>query len=70
MKRYTMLLKHQTRRIIKNRYIYELEKLVVTECVVTADTEEEAHDKFCKGNYEIISEKDYHDSKLICNLYD
>ena len=53
-----------------NRYIYGLEKLVVTECVVTADTEEEAHDKFCKGNYEIISEKDYHDSKLICNLDD
>ena len=52
------------------RYIFEFDKIVAIECVVTADTEEEAHDKFCKEDYEIISEKDYYDNNLICTLDD
>ena len=43
------------------RYIVEIEKVTVKECVVTADNIDEAHDKFNKSDYEIISEKDYYD---------
>tara|TARA_R110000737_G_scaffold305266_1_gene312798 strand:- start:23 stop:187 length:165 start_codon:yes stop_codon:yes gene_type:complete len=52
------------------RYIFEWEKVIVTEYIVEAKTESEALDKIYNEEYEDAKTKEYEDTKLVCKLDD
>ena len=52
------------------RYIFETEKIIVTEYVVEGNDEHDAHDKLIKEQFEDEKTKEYENTKLIGKLDD
>mgnify|MGYP003128740054 CR=1 FL=1 len=52
------------------RYLFETEKIIVTEYIVEGDDEHDAHDKIFNEEYEDATTKEYENTKLITKLDD
>tara|TARA_R100001443_G_C3281547_1_gene160514 strand:- start:21 stop:185 length:165 start_codon:yes stop_codon:yes gene_type:complete len=52
------------------RYLFETEKIIVTEYIVEGNDEHDAHDKIFNEDYEDAKTKEYETTNLIIKLDD